>query len=570
MPTPHQQKKRGKTFTGCWTCRDRGVKCDLGKPHCATCAKSKKSCQGYGIRLVWLDENDHAPHEQSRRLFTEAGRQPPVHDDASLEHAIESLDGLVAPCNHQVPPFGVFSVSGARNDTNSGAFGSSNSTISLRSCNDGNNKNHGVISLSTTPHTIVGTGAFTSPMLSQANLLGSIPSLTTDPLQFVFPSLPPEDRVLFHHWTSHLSGIILPIPITDNPYRDVMIPLALSNTDTLASLALLHGIYAIAAFNLTEQYPPKPEYRVHAIRNYKVSIRLLHQSLTKPNEDPGTIFATITILASIYLVVGDSANWRIHLKGGRDFLRATRISFQNSWHAGITYQLFRCLEMFALTQDTKRMYTSIVPHGYYTNLSKEDQKNGLQGYYLERFFGLPIAVFKALQRMHDIRHSLIEPTNQELDDIEALIEEAKVPDDRLFTEHGGFSDILMHHHRMTFYLAAHIQLQREFRTAPLPAIQHLVQQCAEHLETIYRLEKTARVCGVGWPLYIAACDAESQELRERFMYLFTKGEHFGIGSLKHATKVVRKVWEQRDATGECSPLHRQEVMNSLGLDILLA
>ncbi|AAS50191.1 AAL175Wp [Eremothecium gossypii ATCC 10895] len=47
------RRPRAKTFTGCWTCRLRKVKCDLGKPSCQRCEKSGLDCGGYDIKLRW-------------------------------------------------------------------------------------------------------------------------------------------------------------------------------------------------------------------------------------------------------------------------------------------------------------------------------------------------------------------------------------------------------------------------------------------------------------------------------------------------------------------------------------
>ncbi|KAG5419002.1 ARG83 [Candida metapsilosis] len=47
--------RKERTFDGCWTCRSRKVKCDLTKPFCLRCAKSKRECLGYDIRLRWSD-----------------------------------------------------------------------------------------------------------------------------------------------------------------------------------------------------------------------------------------------------------------------------------------------------------------------------------------------------------------------------------------------------------------------------------------------------------------------------------------------------------------------------------
>ncbi|CCD27204.1 Arg81p NDAI_0K00150 [Naumovozyma dairenensis CBS 421] len=45
--------RRAKTFTGCWTCRSRKVKCDLRRPNCSRCERSELQCGGYDIKLRW-------------------------------------------------------------------------------------------------------------------------------------------------------------------------------------------------------------------------------------------------------------------------------------------------------------------------------------------------------------------------------------------------------------------------------------------------------------------------------------------------------------------------------------
>jgi arginine metabolism regulation protein II len=47
-------RKRTKTFTGCWTCRARKIKCDEAKPSCQQCYNKGRKCEGYHARLQWL------------------------------------------------------------------------------------------------------------------------------------------------------------------------------------------------------------------------------------------------------------------------------------------------------------------------------------------------------------------------------------------------------------------------------------------------------------------------------------------------------------------------------------
>lgn len=48
---------RTKTFTGCWTCRSRKIKCDLRRPTCYRCEKANLECAGYSIKLRWSPSN---------------------------------------------------------------------------------------------------------------------------------------------------------------------------------------------------------------------------------------------------------------------------------------------------------------------------------------------------------------------------------------------------------------------------------------------------------------------------------------------------------------------------------
>ncbi|KAH8891149.1 hypothetical protein GQ53DRAFT_687393 [Thozetella sp. PMI_491] len=59
-----------KVRKGCWTCRGRKIHCDGGRPGCQKCARSKRECQGYELRLSWPRDND------KKRAIT--GTSPPA------------------------------------------------------------------------------------------------------------------------------------------------------------------------------------------------------------------------------------------------------------------------------------------------------------------------------------------------------------------------------------------------------------------------------------------------------------------------------------------------------------
>ncbi|KAF3801375.1 hypothetical protein GCG54_00005531 [Colletotrichum gloeosporioides] len=47
-----------KVRKGCWTCADRKIQCDGTRPKCQKCARSRRECHGYEIRLSWPRQND--------------------------------------------------------------------------------------------------------------------------------------------------------------------------------------------------------------------------------------------------------------------------------------------------------------------------------------------------------------------------------------------------------------------------------------------------------------------------------------------------------------------------------
>ncbi|KAH7268150.1 fungal-specific transcription factor domain-containing protein [Fusarium solani] len=62
---------------GCWTCKDRKVRCDLRQPTCANCARSKRKCAGYGMRLSWPRPND-----RRRSMVHEPGQSPRANPES--------------------------------------------------------------------------------------------------------------------------------------------------------------------------------------------------------------------------------------------------------------------------------------------------------------------------------------------------------------------------------------------------------------------------------------------------------------------------------------------------------
>ncbi|OTA36761.1 hypothetical protein BTJ68_02642 [Hortaea werneckii EXF-2000] len=73
---PEGTKSTSLSYKGCWTCRDRRVKCDEQLPSCQVCHHARIPCAGYSVRLVWNAEAGIAKERpRGRRRRIEPGEQ---------------------------------------------------------------------------------------------------------------------------------------------------------------------------------------------------------------------------------------------------------------------------------------------------------------------------------------------------------------------------------------------------------------------------------------------------------------------------------------------------------------
>ncbi|KAL4779256.1 fungal-specific transcription factor domain-containing protein [Aspergillus varians] len=101
----NRPRKHSKTFTGCWTCRARKVKCDEGRPTCRQCNQRGVPCDGYGVRLQWmapgtgLDNgvqpfSDAPSYNKSRRSQIVSGDNEDLPFPYEVDKALVALDAL--------------------------------------------------------------------------------------------------------------------------------------------------------------------------------------------------------------------------------------------------------------------------------------------------------------------------------------------------------------------------------------------------------------------------------------------------------------------------------------------
>lgn len=104
---PVIKKPKTKTFTGCWTCRERHRKCDLRKPFCLTCERNGLKCLGFTIRLCW----DVSKSDNLRRtvIYDHTLYDYMTKPNNELDYILANIDELNDK-NVNVLPFTVFKV----------------------------------------------------------------------------------------------------------------------------------------------------------------------------------------------------------------------------------------------------------------------------------------------------------------------------------------------------------------------------------------------------------------------------------------------------------------------------
>ncbi|KAF7557826.1 hypothetical protein G7Z17_g373 [Cylindrodendrum hubeiense] len=281
------RKARTKTFSGCWTCRAKHVKCDETRPTCKRCQRSGLTCEGYGVRLSWTsvrgpsnfrnssssrkgrrqpagssldpreDPMDQAMTEerqgQGNGESAEQSANSTPHDttgssgispssamdedsaegelSSRLFHSYKALgQGLTSRTSQ--PPFQTrLEQSDGHNSTPGTQSNNESPCAIVTSCEPATSITSNDIDVSYQDITWLPPRRSNSPpsahLLEQENLQSAMANAEV-PLRHLdaLPNLGLQCQ-LMEHWTLHLCDALNPVPGIHNPLRTIMMPIAL-------------------------------------------------------------------------------------------------------------------------------------------------------------------------------------------------------------------------------------------------------------------------------------------------------------------------------------------------------
>lgn len=296
MSSSWQSRVKTKSFTGCWTCRERKVKCDEGRPSCQQCIERDFECQGYALRLQWLAPltvsgynacGSKAPTSCGtvRRRVLFCGRSSIF---LSTDHLLSSwvlttyeerprrilasrqIDSLLDRIEADAPTSGLLTVLHGPFATFSASPKSSTSTSTPCVADAIAEQCSGILTdySSTSPgpacdRTKSEYGSWgrrssethLPPTPQSLYTLLSSPGNSTD---VSASRIPAEVEYLLHHFTTDVVDFMTAVPTPKGPWKTVHLPRAIQGcgevafrgTTSHARNALLHALLAIGAYNL--------------------------------------------------------------------------------------------------------------------------------------------------------------------------------------------------------------------------------------------------------------------------------------------------------------------------------
>lgn len=626
---------RSKSFTGCWTCRVRKIKCDERRPECRRCKTTGIECQGYAHRLTWLDGLDKRQtyvmgnrrmarsvipgstvsllstselQAQVDRLDSMTGgqlgpfsvfpvSQPPhiTHIDATVSHSDRPPRGLEQEARAPLQPNGSY-----HDDLAEAMVSMQQSTYltvgALQSLQHAQESSSSPVDIGEwyTTASVLGDGAPDRTCQEETALISPSLSTSLPPLEIYreashitglrardssegaaiscmatreddgvasiqiegsdscerLPRLfrhidtlqrPGTHARLLHHWAMRFSDDLMPIPGKDNPYRTLFMPLCLegltsSSEVSNGSIALFHAVCAASAFHMVHLGGTGSSKDI-ALRHHSLSlIHLRHALSTTDPEQYVSILATICMSIVVEGIVGPSKKWRCHFEGGIEWLRRIPGHFwYQTQQAVVVYQLFLGLLVVALTQSTAlTSMTSIL------NIKSDTFR---QRFCLSSLYGISWPVFQAMTEAAEGLGGT--DTQNSLERLELELYLTLPSEEEELMTNGNEGKQLLFHHKSAFHYGALIYLKKTLYKEETcdSEMDDLVERLLNHVEMIDSV--ATRSQPLIWPLAMGACEARSQEHRDRFSAWFTSPRRLQLKIFGMVYNSVEAMWAKR-------------------------
>ncbi|KAI0546102.1 fungal-specific transcription factor domain-containing protein [Xylaria curta] len=534
-------RQRNRTFTGCWKCRQRKVKCDEGRPGCLSCRRIGVVCAGYDPKYVWVEDDGQTYKSTGRRILdcekTWKGFRLLSSDQA--DHLISECDMhacvvlVDGPTSSQPAPHNPFSV----------------------------------FSAAARPSTGLMTEA---PQMPQT--MASFPDSTW------------VERMLFHHYVTHVAGIMMPYEHPRNPWR-LYYPATALSCAAADQQALYNAMLAQAAFNLAHLRGFDEEILTIGSKYYYSGIEKLLSIARGQGTDFGAMTASIMTIMFSEIYSGPSSTWRHHLEGAWSLFKEYRNS--EPWKITdffcVSIQSLNIVKIISATSERNRNL-ELLEHE-----SEDDDfvMSGLISTTSE--FGFTIGASQAVLNCISIisqvramreRGDMTLMADDLLEDVLSRLNKCRL--DEIEPDEGPFQIGAAEAQKVStesksqlnsFIYSTYIYLYRTLLDVPPKAVKTYVSKTLQEVSTFFANSNGNFSL---WPAFIAATEAYTYDDLLNAKLWLDWATSFGIGSRTSARRVIEEVWRRRETLSSSSGLDPgmisidwREVMHELNCDILL-
>ncbi|KAF2647685.1 hypothetical protein K491DRAFT_723227 [Lophiostoma macrostomum CBS 122681] len=608
----HPRKKRGKTYIGCFTCKQRKIKCDERRPVCRNCERSRyHSCRGYLDHDSNNASVEDASTQQPRKRARRAGAADAYAEEQDPQRAT---------------PRSMFS---------SDTFFAED--------------------LLQPDRPSVESPLQSLDATSQAGALVQQQGGDEPPTPLMTPNAPESDTDLIDHYRDVVCHIMMPtVDVSRNPWLQLYLPLALTSPPTKTQLALRHALLSVSAYHkMQSNTATSARDRVRAESHKLEASRLLNEITTHSIHDLDTaekcsLLAAAMTLITVGVFSGDRSDCHADLELAKLILQRTGGDpfWKSHLHSSILLQIFRCYDMVASTmkpsfwedadrvdsdasfddhvdpcEDALQNHSQPLAESRSNMMSLRPQEFPYtQHYILDISFGIGLGTISALNRIirlarvcseYDGPSSWPEDLRSAVDALETQLYETEAnptafkrvaghdtgalncsfetpgtPEARkpAATLPSVISDELLENHQWAFHYAVILFLHRSVQPSPfklnasrLKTAQNCVNKVLDRLENIDSLTRgpSVRSANTLWPAFTAACEAVEVPLRHRALIWFARAGKRGIGNISAAKESVMEVWRRVDrlvddeGDGGLGPVDWREVMKDLEWKIML-
>jgi hypothetical protein len=381
------------------------------------------------------------------------------------------------------------------------------------------------------------------------------------------------DQLFFHHFTTHV-GKVLSLTDHQNPFLDIIVPMAMGHVGLMHSLLYLSGSCLIA-----NESTPNSEWEERQEHHSSRAMRLLQQDLADSAEATGNAVATIgdpsiaqTLILCLQTVcAGDvTGSYRFHLNAMKEMLTQRKLSFPNE-------QLRQFILEFLLYHDYSSSITSLI------NPLDQRSFDLMDGFRLPEFMIQPQAgallgvmdgLFGFISRIRLLRdeirkrrqmgqgHWWDSPT---INDAFAIDNALRNWECIHTPESPRFAASLLYRQCTWIYLHRTIQLSK-----PSPTFKQAVDEGLQYLRMLPETDDGSTQSILLMPLFLLGCAAFEAEQRPEISAAFQRLQDWSsFGNIKYAREIVQQLWNMMDEGREEETWDWETLIAKKGWDFLI-